>query len=331
MGWLKGFMHYISSMSPNVLGSVIGGIIVVLVVDLIRNTSSYFTRWRFKRVFGEDILRESSFHLVYAVLGLMQQKGSKRTYAYIKPGEEESGTYFSAEKAVSSCELRAAKYLAEVIGIEARHAPVLSPDYDLLSRIDISFASFGGPESNLKTRDAIENEGNELIGFDNFKFYSRKSGRVVLPQEKGFDYGLILKLHPTQFPERVWFVCAGFGEWGTSGAAYYLRHKWKEIYRYAKQKPFAMIVRVRNNQDESAVPVMKVKNPVEAENYADTLEKQQSVEGENSPDSTASTPVEVTPTPSGSASNESSGNSEPFSTFLPDPLGAEGQNHKNSD
>lgn len=335
MNKLSIIWQYLSTMSPNVIGSVIGGAIVVLLVDFFRKISSYLTRRKFKRIFGEDILQESKFHLAYAILGLMQEKGSVSTHPYIKPGEEAPGTFFSAEKAVSSCELRAAKYLAEVIGIEARQAPVLSADYDLMSQLNISFISFGGPKSNLKTRDAVENEGNELIGFDNFNFFSKKSGRVVLHPEQSFDYGLILKLHPIQFPRRVWFVCAGICEWGTSGAAYYLRHKWKEIYRYSKQKPFAIIVRVRNNQDESAFPVVRVKNSNEAEKYADMIEKQLSAQEGNSSissaqDSTPSTPMEVTPTPSGSASNEPSGNSEPFSVSLPDPSGAEHQNHENS-
>ena len=146
------------------------------------------------------------------------------------------------ERPVSSCELRAVKYLAEVIGAESKQAPTLSSDCDLRGRLDISFVSFGSHLSNYKTKDAIENEGNHLLSFERGKFLSKKSGRVVLHLEPGFDYGLILKLHPIQFPERVWFVCAGIGEWGTSGAAWYLAHKWAEIYHYAKQKPFAIIV-----------------------------------------------------------------------------------------
>lgn len=259
----------------NLPGGVVAGLITVGILESYRKIFSLLNRHRFKQVFGEDILKGSNFHLIYAQLGLVpvhNKQGNVVTHPYVKPGEESSGARFSIERPVSSCEVRAAKYLAEIIGAESRQAPTLSSDYDLRGQLDISFVSFGGPLSNYKTRDAIGNDGNQLIAFDN-NFLSKKSGRIVVSPDQGFDYGLILKVHPTQFPERVWLVCAGIGEWGTSGAAWYLAHNWKEIYRYSKKKPFAIIVRVRPRQDESAEPIVKVKNSNEAEQYANMIEK----------------------------------------------------------
>lgn len=259
-----------------ILLNVLGGAITVGLIELGRKILSLLNRHKFKQVFGEDVLQGSNFHLVYAQLGLrpvVDEQGNVVRYPYIKPGEEISGAAFSIERPVSSCEVRAAKYLTEIIGAESRQAPMLSSDYDLRGRLDISFVSFGGPLSNYKTRDVIGNDGNQLLSFDNQKFSSKKSGRVVLCPETGFDYGLILKIHPSQFSSRVWFVCAGIGEWGTSGAAYYLAHKWKDINHYSKQKPFAIIVRVKPNQDESAEPIIKVKSSTDAEQYADMIEK----------------------------------------------------------
>jgi len=57
------------------------------------------------------------------------------------------------------------------------------------------------------------------------------------------------------------------GEWGTSGAAWYLSYKWKEIYKYAKQNTFSIIVRVNPRQDESAEPVVQVLNENDVEEY----------------------------------------------------------------
>ena len=71
---------------------------------------------------------------------------------------------------------------------------------------------------------------------------------------------MILKIHPTQFSNRTWILCAGIGEWGTSGAAWYLAYKWKEIYRYAKSSPFALVIKVKRNQDEFSEPIFKLKN-----------------------------------------------------------------------
>ncbi len=241
----------------NVLGGVISGFITIGLIEFYKKIRSFFHLHKFKQIFGKDVLNGSEFYLVYAELRLKEECNNRKKCPYTKPRFEGS---FSIEKPVSSCEVRAAKYLAEVIGAEAKQAPSLASDFSLRERLDISFVSFGSHASNYKTKDAIDNEGNHLLGYKEGKFFSKKSGRTVLQPnlEQDFDYGLILKLHPTQFSKRTWFVCAGIGEWGTSGAAWYLAHKWQEIYHYAKQKPFAIIVRVRSNQDESAEPVFNI-------------------------------------------------------------------------
>ena len=217
----------------------------------------------FKEVFGNDIFYSSTFHLVYGQLTLLPDlipSAILRKYAYVKPGEENSGNAFSIERPINSCEVRAAKYLAETIGKEAKTSPSLSSDMDLQDRLDISFIAFGGPFSNYKTRDVVNNSGNTLINFDSSKFTSAKSNRVVLVTNSKYDYGLILKVQPNQFPERAWFICAGLGEWGTSGAAWYLAKKWRDIQVFAGPSPFAIIVRVKPKQDESAESVVKVKS-----------------------------------------------------------------------
>jgi len=257
-----------------ILLNILGGAITVGLIEAGRKIFSLLNRYKFKQVFGEDVLQGPNYYLVYVQLGLgtlTNERGHVITHPYIKPGEEAHGSRFSIQRPVSSCEVRAAKYLSEIIGAQAKQSPMLSSDYDLRGRLDISFVSFGGPLSNYKTRDAISNDGNQLLVFDNLNFLSKASGRAVLRPEPAFDYGLILKLHPTQFPKRTWLVCAGRGEWGTSGAAYYLAHKWKEVYGFAKEKPFAIIVRVRENQDESAEVVVKVKNSTEAEQYVNSI------------------------------------------------------------
>jgi hypothetical protein len=46
-----------------------------------------------------------------------------------------------------------------------------------------------------------------------------------------FAYGLILRYRPDpdDHPERAWFLCAGLGAKGTTGAAWYLANKWKHF------------------------------------------------------------------------------------------------------
>ena len=148
---------------------------------------------------------------------------------------------------------------------------MLSSDYELQDRLDISFVAFGGPSSNHKSKDLLINEGNSFLSFGDQTFITRQTNRPLLRPQFGFEYGLITKIHPSQFQERTWLICAGLGEWGSSGAAWYLAHKWKEIHKFAKNKPFAIIVKVRPGQDESTEPVCKIKSSEDAESYANQL------------------------------------------------------------
>ena len=218
--------------------------------------------FRFKEIFGRDVFSPGAFHLAYAQLALRPVfiNGTRVHHLFVKPGEENSGHSFSIERPISSCEVRGAKYLAESMNKEAKISPSLISDKELQNRLDCSFAAFGGPASNYKTRDVITNGGNNLLSFDNQKFTASGTDKVILKREPDFDYGLILKIHPTQFPNRTWFTCAGLGEWGTSGASWFLANKWNEIHDYAGNSPFAIIIRVRREQDESSEPVIKVKS-----------------------------------------------------------------------
>lgn len=262
------------TISFQVILNVIGGAITIALIELGKLWYERSVHRRFKDVFGLDTLAESLFHLVYAHLVLqhvVDEKGNPIQYPYVKPGEETSGGTFSIERPVSSCEVRAAKYLASAIGRDAKVSPVLSSDIEMKEKLDISFVAFGGPLSNYKTRDVINNEGNNLLRFDNFNFSSPKSGRNVLDVDTGFDYGLILKIHPSQFRARNWFACAGRGEWGTSGAAWYLANKWDDLQKSFGDGTFAVVVRVKPNQDESAEPIIKVRNSQDAERYANSV------------------------------------------------------------
>ena len=110
-----------------------------------------------------------------------------------------------------------------------------------------------------------------MIKFESSNFITYRTNRPVIRPQQGFDFGLILKINPIQFPEKTWIICAGIAEWGTSGAAWYLANKWRELYRFAKGEAFAIIVKVRNLQDESSEPVVRIKSPEDAESYADQI------------------------------------------------------------
>jgi hypothetical protein len=128
----------------------------------------------------------------------------------------------------------------------------------IASKLDIDFVSFG-LISNAKTIDVFNNDGNDLlIVAPNPTFMAWKStGKTTIPEYRAdLDYGVILKIHPLQFPGRTWIACAGMGEFGTSGAAWFLARKWKELEQRAKDAhSFFAIVAVESGKDESAILV----------------------------------------------------------------------------
>lgn len=242
--------------------NIIGGAATVSIIDGFRWLRTKIRFRKFRMVFGENFSDQESLHLVYAQLSLIPvidiNTKKQILHPFRKPGEENVGTGFSIDHPVSSSEVRAAKYLAESIGKETKTSPALSTDLDLKGRLNLSFVAFGGPLSNYKSRDILQNDGNNMVSFDNFTFKEIDSGKDAITIEQDFDYGLILKIHPTQFPRRTWFTCAGIGEWGTSGAAWYLAKKWQEIYKVAQGCPFGIIVRVRPGQDESSEVIYQI-------------------------------------------------------------------------
>lgn len=252
-----------------IITGVFVSLITLVIIWLGKYLISQVRKKHLKEFFGEDVISINQFFLVYAefVLPKVINGFQLPTHPFKKPDRESSGMSFSISKPLSSCEVRAIKYLSESLYKEGSKSLLLSSDYELMEKLNISFITFGGPASNYKTRDIMENSDNNLIYFDNAQFTSVKSGKRVLSPDPKYDYGIILKIHSQQFPHRTWIACAGIAEWGTSGATWYLAKKWKDLYKFAKKSPFVVIVRVNKGQDESAIPVVKVKNQNDISKY----------------------------------------------------------------
>jgi hypothetical protein len=235
--------------------NVVGGIATIWITWIYAWICRRLKRRALKAIFGEDVFRPGGFSLVYAVFALdpiLDKQGKLVSHPFKKPAIPSVGV--SIAEPVSGCELRATKYLAEKLGQASGTNVSITSDTDAAAKLDLSFISLGGL-TNLKTRDALENDANRLVKMEFECIASLKSNKTFSPSDPAFDYGLILKVFPVQFPKRTWLVCAGIGEWGTSGAAYYLAHKFRHIFNVASGKAFAVIVKVRKGQDESATPV----------------------------------------------------------------------------
>jgi hypothetical protein len=239
-------------MWPELGLNILGGFLASVAFSVVSFTVFWTWRrtrgWQFKQVFGPGVF-DKRFSLIYDELAL---RNSSDSFAYVKPGGD-PGWSISTSRSVPVCTARALNYLASVFGSVTQATPAVRSDVEAKSQLDLDFVSFGGPGVNHKTADCQSNSGNRLAAWDQDKtaFVRLSDGKPMAKFEAGFDYGLILKVRPSQFPNRVWIACIGLREWGTSGAAWFLANKWKEIRREAGDRPFAFLVRVKEGQDQS--------------------------------------------------------------------------------
>jgi hypothetical protein len=255
----------ICAQSPllNVTYNVVGGILTVVATWLFGSARRRWRRRRFQRMFGTD---SGPYQLVYAALRLHPDVKASLPAAFVPPDGEpfvfvrtdSNNARFSASQVASACEIRAATYIASALGKDgARESTFVDCD-SVASKLDLDFISFG-LISNRKTIDVFGNANNKLVNITSNSVFmaSRATGESLIPDRHEYlDYGIILKIHPVQFPARTWIACAGMGEFGTSGAAWFLARKWKELERRAKgDAPFFALLAVEPGKDESAVIV----------------------------------------------------------------------------
>jgi hypothetical protein len=132
----------------------------------------------------------------------------------------------------------------------------MEDDVSAYSKLNRTLVTLGSPSSNELTEIVLNERNNSFASFGQ----DDKGAFIHLRQEKrklyGFqgsprtDLGLVLKLANTRFPGKYFFVYAGLGEWGTSGAAWYLANRWRDLDDRGEE--FGIVVQVEIGSDESA-------------------------------------------------------------------------------
>jgi hypothetical protein len=250
------------SIGLNVIGGAVVAFLSYCYIVILRR----FRQWTLKRILGADFDREGKYHIAFASFLLppfRDQQGKIISHPYVKTqlpqgsGRQPASAGFSIANPVSGGEVRGIAYLAELFGKSRVCAPLLIPDNEIASKLDISFIALGGPLSNLKSEDTFGNSSNTLVILKDHQFVNPSTQQPViqLVPRAELDYGVILRLSPRQHGSRTWIVCAGIDEWGTSASAWYLAYKWRYLFWHVmrgRRRDFAAIIRVRRGQDESA-------------------------------------------------------------------------------
>lgn len=174
----------------------------------------------------------------------------------------------------------------EIVGLKnvlAAYRVLLQDDVTI--KWNLSFLSIGG-HTNFKSTDVIDSAENKFINFGPSTIVSVTSKLSVLPSDlkgTGKDFGIILKIKPKNNRKRTWICCGGLGEWGTSGAAWWLANNWKEIRKKAKKGQFACVTVTTPGSDEDTQLIDLYLSTKDVENVAQEINaKAQQITDESS-------------------------------------------------
>jgi len=165
---------------------------------------------------------------------------------------------------VADCELQAVAYLTNALGGHRKTPIAIEGDHSAFENLDRTFVSLGSPPSNEVTRLILREPNNAFLEFDQTEDEHKTTfirDKQTGEEYRGFegdkvkDRGVIVKLPNERFPGHYFFVCAGLGESGTSGAAWYLATYWRRLQKEFRDEAFGIIVEVEIGSDNSALRV----------------------------------------------------------------------------
>lgn len=228
--------------------------------------SKKYHKKRLRRFWGNGVI-EKDFAISYGTLidsrlmgPKLPQLGDEDFYRYVKRYHDGRKVQIVGPwgKIVGECELRSASYVINTLSTYRKTAIAVVDDEAALQNLNRTFVALGSSSSNDITDLVLREPNNEFLEFGQEGpattfIRDKKSGTKF----EGFkepvkkDYGMVVKLPNLRFPGQVFFVCAGLGEWGTSGASWYLATKWRELQlRFGDA--FGIVVEVELGVDESA-------------------------------------------------------------------------------
>jgi len=263
--------------TKSLLYNVVGGVIVSILTAIYIGIGHRFRAYYLQRLLGLQFKPETKIMMIYGQLllpALTAQSGQQITHPYVKAPRRGGamplvGTY-SIEHPVSECEVRASTYISKLLGLSTKLQTLLCSDIDADPILDSNFISFGGPGSNYKTADILASAANIFIRMTHGSFLLPFEDSQPFSCTREADHGFILRITSSEFPSRSWIVCAGLGEWGTSGSAWFLTHKWQELIKrihplahwsgIMRIPDFLAIIRVVPGQDQSASMVALSRN-----------------------------------------------------------------------
>lgn len=217
----------------------------------------YWRQRDFSAFFGKDSIKAGNFWIITDVFYDSRPPGPR----YLKgfPGNQHV-VIIGPHGLMGSYMARTIYYLTSFLSAYCKFPIKIERDEVAHVEWEGTFLALGSSASNIKSKQILEKIENTFVDFaiaNNVPVIIDKKtataySLTVSPQ---VDYGLILKLDNNLYKNNSLIVCAGLGEFGTSGASYYLSRHWEDLYKKYKKKPFGVIVKVSDGSDASSVPV----------------------------------------------------------------------------
>lgn len=232
-------------------------------------TAFKLERRRFGRLFGREPLRSRILTVtldVYKDVRLLPPEILEK-YKIPVPPSGENRRFFKAfpthmtflpgafGEIVGYCSARAAKYITEALTKVPGVSVYTVSDAEVVGNWLASFVNIGSSSSNIKTDHIKKLPENQWLADDVNGKIELKDGTVIR-MEADADKGYILKIPNPHSEGNSLFVCAGIGEWGTSGAAWFLSAKWKVLSRRFGSNSFMLVVSVRPGSDHTAQEIL---------------------------------------------------------------------------
>lgn len=242
----------------NLIINFIAGILIFLLGLYWPIIPKSIRKYRLKKFFGPSVLSDR-FAIVYGTLQDPRPRvdsagNPAMRFSKVFRNGQVIGVAGPHENIVGDCEIRASGYLLQSIGTIREEMIRVKSDIEAYEDLNFTFISLGSPASNQITGFALREPLNRFLNFlqegqEVFVVSIQNNVRYRFEQR---DRAIIIRIRNERFPNNYFFVCAGLGEWGTSGAAWYLAAHWEDLYKEFKKGDFGLVVGVDIGVDSSA-------------------------------------------------------------------------------
>jgi hypothetical protein len=248
-------------------------ILLKIVYDIIKGLifliPDVISSYSFKRFFGQNAFKKNKVYLVVDPYEhpTPRSKMTAPTNRFIKDfkGRKQNSQLIGEDKLLGTNVTRVIKYASSTFGkyIKKTNSLNIVLDEDVINNWEGTFICSGSSDSNIKTFDFENLQENNLYKFEFDKSSGSRcfkiTGQTFKLEPNGKDIAIISRLRNPHSKGDYIYVCAGLGEWGTSGAIYYLFKYWNKLHKKYKKDNFCLVVQVDVKSDETARVIRELK------------------------------------------------------------------------